>query len=448
MKRVSPRWLPIVPFLMLLVTLLGCGQKAGPQTRTAGDGKRTEIVFWHSYVSYTEPALKRLVARFEKEHPDLKLRPQYVQTGDVMLQKLTTAIATNTLPDCCWVRTNWIPELVHAGAIIDVDELAAQYGGLTPADRADFFPSLMSTASYQGKLRGLPIQATCMTLGANPDLLRSVGLDPAKPPKDWNELVEYAKKLVVRGPKQVDRWGFFIPVFTGQLANYGVWQFDIFLWGWGGQYVAPGGERVAFNSPSGVQALQYWADLQYRYQVGTMTAPEMGFESGKVAMELVGCWDIPHLQTLSFKPVLWPMPTGPARRVFPVDGEYLVVFRKGNHPKEAWEFARWFTLPEIQEQWSAEAKYLPVRRSTLSRPSYQEYLKTDYMVKAFADQMDYATSEPIPFRNGTAIDLLLADAIEKAVRSKADPKQVLDAAAEKANRLLATARAKEAAGGK
>ena len=436
MRKAFPRWLLLAACLTLLLGLLcGCGKK---------NATSSEIVFWHSYVTYTDPALKKLVKQFNQEHPGMKLKPQYIQTGDGMLQKLSAAISTNTLPDCCWVRTNWIPELAKQGAIFDVYELSDKYGGFTKEDEADFFPSLITTASYGGKLQGLPIQATCMTLGANEKLIRKAGLDPNKPPKDWTEFVDYSRKMTIGKDKiKKDQWGFVIPVFVGQLANYGVWQWDIFLWGWGGQYVAPDGKQVAFNSPAGVAALQYWVDLQRKHNVGTMTAPELAFESQKAAMQLVGCWDIPHLQQLAFKPVLWPMPAGPAKRVFPVDGEYLVVFRKAKHPKEAWEFAKWFTSPKMQAQWSMEAKYLPVRKSTLADPAYQEMLKTDPLLKAFADQMPYATSEPIPFRNGTAVDLLLATGIEEAVRGVKPSKAALDNAAAKANKLLSEAQAKE-----
>jgi multiple sugar transport system substrate-binding protein len=420
--------------------LPGCGRKHQEGSTEKG---KVELVFWHSYVAATNPALKRLVERFEAEHPDIKLKVQYVQTGDVLLQKLAAAVMTNTVPDVCWVRTNWIGPMVHEEAIYDIEELAEQYGGFSKEDEEDFVPSLIKAAYYKGKLRGLPIQATCMALGYNRDLFRKAGLDPDKPPRDWQELIEYGKKLTIRKGDTVEQWAFFVPVFTGQLANYGVWQWNVFLWGEGGAYADPSGERVAFNSEAGVRALQLWKDIQHKHKIGTMNTPEQGFESQKVAMVLAGCWDLPHLRDMAFDWAIGPMPAGSKRRVFPVDGEYIVIFRQGKHPKEAWEFARWFVSPEVQEQWSTDANYLPVRQSVFRSPTYQAHLETDPPLKAFADQMPYAHAEPVPFRHGTEIDLLLADAIEKAVRGVLPPKEALDEAARKANEVLAQARKKE-----
>jgi len=436
-------WLALSSCLALLLALFsGCGKS--PE-RQAGKSGKTEIVFWHSYVSYTTPAIKRLIARFEAEHPNITVRPQYVQTGDDMLLKLAPAVLTGTTPDLCWVRTNWIAPMVDENAIYDVDELAEKYGGFTKEEEKDFLPSLMNASYYKGKLRVLPIQATCMALGYNKDLFRKAGLDPDRPPRDWKEFVEYGRKLTLRKGDRVEQWAFFIPVFTGQLSNYGVWQWKFFLWGEGGLYADPDGKKVAFNSEAGVRALQFWVDLQHKYRIATMSAPEQGYESQKVAMMLDGCWNLPHLQEMAFDWAIGPMPAGSKRRVFPVDGEYIVVFRQSKHPKEAWEFARWFVSPEVQEAWSKDANYLPVRKSVFQSPSYQAYLKTNPGLKAFADQIEYAYNEPVLFRQATEIDLILSTAFDKAVRQVATPKQALDEAAEKANKILAEAGAKAGA---
>ena len=44
------------------------------------------------------------------------------------------------------------------------------------------------------------------------------------------------------------------------------------------------------------------------------------------------------------------------------------------HPEEAWKFITWLIQPEIQEWWSMESNYLPIRRSVLKSPTYQEFL--------------------------------------------------------------------------
>ena len=87
-----------------------------------------------------------------------------------------------------------------------------------------------------------------------------------------------------------------------------------------------------------------------------------------------------------------------------------------------------------------QSNYLPIRRSVLESPTYQDFLSNHPAMKVFAEQMEYAYAEPVLLPQASEIDLHLSSAIEKAVRKVATPKQALDEAAHKANALLAEAR--------
>ncbi|MDH4179554.1 MAG: ABC transporter substrate-binding protein [Armatimonadota bacterium] len=435
MKRLVASCVIATCLALTLSVLAGCGK--------AVEDERTEVVFWHSYVESTKPALVKLIERFEAEHPDIKINAQRVPTGEQLLQKLTTAIMTETAPDICWIHSYWVPPLSEGDTIYALEELIDQYGGFTEEDREDFFPSPLETSYYQGKLRMMPIEATNLALAYNRDLFRKAGLDPERTPDNWDEFIEYGKKLTIRKGDRVEQYGCPIPVFVGALASWTVWNWEVFLWGWGGSYADASGERVSFNSEAGVKALQFWVDLQHKYKIGSMTAPDQGFESQKVAMALMGPWDLPHLNDMAFDWAMAPMPAGPARRVVPLGAEYLVIFRQTEHPEEAWKFITWLIQPEIQEWWSMESNYLPIRRSVLKSANYQQFLAEHAAMKVFAEQMEYAYAEPVLLPQATEINLQLATGIEKAVRKVATPKQALDEAADKANRLLAEAREKK-----
>lgn len=420
----------------------GCGTNR-PAPTQAG---KVEIVFWHSYVSSTKPALDKLLKRFEAEHPSIRLKAQYVQTGNALLQKLTTAISTNTAPDVCWIHKSWIIPLTKANSISDLDELAEQYGGFGPAERQDMFETPLLVSHYEGKLRMMPIEATNLVLAYNRDLFRKAGLDPDRPPRTWQEFAEMGKKLVVRKDGRVEQWACAVPIFTGALESHTVWHWKFFLWGEGGLFSDPSGEKVTFNSDAGVRALQFWVDLQHKYRIGTMTAPEQGFESQKMAMAFMGSWDLPHLRDLAFDWAVAPMPAGSVKRVSPLGGETLVVFRQTKHPKEAWEFLRWFISPAVQEQWSKDSGYLPIRKSVLQSPSYRAFLDKDPAFKVFAEEVPYGYAEPLLLPNTDQIDLVVSTALERAVRRVATPKQALDEAAVKCNAILAEARERERRG--
>src|SRR5690606_26074898 len=101
----------VVILAVSLVSFSGCGGSA-----TANDGRVT-ITFWHSFVSGSIPALRELIARFEEEHPHIRINAQYIPTGDALIQKLITSVRSNSAPDISWIRAHYMEEMVKADAI-------------------------------------------------------------------------------------------------------------------------------------------------------------------------------------------------------------------------------------------------------------------------------------------------------------------------------------------
>src|SRR5512135_2942605 len=84
-----------------LLFVEGCGKKSDQQ------GNVVTITFWHSTVSSTVPALNDLVAKFHEEYPGIEVKPQYVPTGDALIQKLITSVQSRTAPDISWIHANF-----------------------------------------------------------------------------------------------------------------------------------------------------------------------------------------------------------------------------------------------------------------------------------------------------------------------------------------------------
>ncbi|NUM73244.1 extracellular solute-binding protein, partial [candidate division KSB1 bacterium] len=67
--------------------------------RNAPLSNKSTLTFWHSFVASTIPALEELIEKFEASHPGIEIKAQYVPTGDALVQKLITAIQSQTAPD-------------------------------------------------------------------------------------------------------------------------------------------------------------------------------------------------------------------------------------------------------------------------------------------------------------------------------------------------------------
>jgi multiple sugar transport system substrate-binding protein len=76
----------------ILIISAGCGNE-----KKQSDGTVT-IKFWHSFISSSVPALKELIAKFEGQHPGIKIDAQYIPSGDALIQKLVTQFK-QTAPD-------------------------------------------------------------------------------------------------------------------------------------------------------------------------------------------------------------------------------------------------------------------------------------------------------------------------------------------------------------
>jgi len=99
----------------------------------------------------------------------------------------------------------------------------------------------------------IPFGTVVMALVYRKDLFKEAGLDPNKPPKDWDELYEYAKALTDPAKGQ-----------------YGIgsdpisWHFIDFLWQGGSECVvedADGNWSAVFNDDNAVNTLRYFRKL-------------------------------------------------------------------------------------------------------------------------------------------------------------------------------------------
>jgi ABC-type glycerol-3-phosphate transport system substrate-binding protein len=434
-----PSLLAVLALSVLGVALMpGCGTGNAEST----DG-RTTVVFWHSLVNSTIPALDELLERFEEEHPDIRIQAQYIPSGDALVQKLITSVRSGTAPDISWIHADYLEELVRADAIYPMEHFIGGEDGLADSVLADIYPSLLQYSSWRGELYSLPMEATNLGLLYNKDLFREAGLDPERPPQTWDELLSYSERLTLdrNGDGRNERIGFITPIYPASSPNgpWMVWQWIPFLWQAGGHLVNEEQTRVLFAEEPGVEALTLWKELYDRQNQSTFSNEFMtAFISQQTAMVLDGPWSIPNYPRL-LGDMDWgiaPLPAGPERRATISGGEYLAIFKQSEHPDAAWTFVKWMMDPEIQAFWSMKSGYLPVRESVLDVPEYQAYLDENPALRAFVEQMSNAgTQRPLDYEQ-LAIQRAIAGAIERATVGGEDPRAVLEAAAAESNRLL------------
>ena len=98
----------------------------------------------------------------------------------------------------------------------------------------------------------LPLSMSVMVLTYRKDLFAEAGLDPERPPRDWDELLEYARKITRPSRNQ-----YGLMMYGGQYLSYGAYSL---LVGNGGRAMERGEDgqwRATFDSPEVAESAAY-----------------------------------------------------------------------------------------------------------------------------------------------------------------------------------------------
>src|SRR5690554_5560568 len=275
--------------VLMLVFTLGAGNVLA-QTKT--------ITLYHAFTSNTLVALRNLINDFQKEFPGIKVRAEYV--GDALDQKLQAAVTAGNPPDLSWLQSGKQADFARTGAIYNLGEFINGPNGLTEEDQNDFFPIMKTYMeyNYDGEWWGMPVNATTMTFVYNKELVAKAGYDPDNlQVETWEELGELAAALT---NEKDGIYGMHVPVYTGGMASYFDWFFRPFIWSAGGQYIADDLQTVAYDTDEAKQAVQFFYDILYKYEGGTLAPATQAFDMGRIGLHLDGPWAIPQFNNLRF----------------------------------------------------------------------------------------------------------------------------------------------------
>jgi multiple sugar transport system substrate-binding protein len=235
------------------------------------------------WVPEASQILNEAIAAFEAKHPGVKVIRTEVSWGDLRSQ-LMIALATGTAPDIVIYPTPWIPELLRMHAIADISSNL-------PAGLLDMFlPSALTILKQNDKVWGLPWEGSTWGFFYRKDLFAEAGLDPERPPRTWDELVEYAQRLTKDG-----HYGLGFPAAGWEGDDY----FLPFLWQAGGDVALcdAQGCKAALNTEAARTAVKFYYDLVHTYKVVPPAITGWDWEStvkafiaGDIAMMYNGLW--------------------------------------------------------------------------------------------------------------------------------------------------------------
>ncbi|WP_210487681.1 ABC transporter substrate-binding protein [Pantoea ananatis] len=381
-------------------------------------------------ISHTVEAL---VADFEKIHPEVSIQPVYTGDYATTVTKALTAFRGGNAPQMAVIGDIEAYSLMDAGAIVAASDLAKDDEGKKWID--SFYPAFLR--HINGKVWGVPFQRSTVVLYWNKQAFEKAGLDADTPPANWQQVVDFGKKLVVKDGQNVSQWGIEIPTTPN-----GYWVFQGFAATNGAHLDNGKGTAVYFNTPGNIETLQWLTDLGQKEGVSPKGAVAWGttpqdFLSGKTAMMVTTTGNLSVVRknaTFPFGVAMLPEKT---QRGSPTGGGNLYVFKNASpaQQKAAMAFIRWVTAPEQAARWSIATGYVATSPAAWETSAMKDYVKQVPQALVAREQLNYAQPELSTY-NSVQIQEALNHAIEAAITQTKTPAEALEAAQKQADRLL------------
>ncbi|HEU5317796.1 MAG TPA: sugar ABC transporter substrate-binding protein [Chloroflexota bacterium] len=296
-----------------LSALAACGaprSEAPAQTRPAG--KLEFYDWWLPASSPLQDAWWKFVKEdFERKNPGVTVEFNFISGTSGVRDKLKTAAAADTPPDGSHASVAFVRSLWDAGLLEDLTPYAAK----TPdVSMNRFLDAALFYNQKSGKVYGLPMEGPdADAFFYNKSHFQEVGLDPASDKTSrwtYDDLIAAATKLTKGSGPDVLRRGL-LPhgISTGNVAAW--------LYTNGATWYGKDNLSVAFNTPQGVQVIEYLLDLRKRFPEPPSFAGLSGdqqFYQQKTSIVPQGNYNVHVVR--SFAPEvefdMMPLPKGPA----------------------------------------------------------------------------------------------------------------------------------------
>jgi ABC-type sugar transport system permease subunit/ABC-type glycerol-3-phosphate transport system substrate-binding protein len=420
----------------LVLPLLGLGSP-----RAQAQEKPVKLVVWGLQSGSETAGLDAQVAEFERRNPNIHLSLLSMGAGNMNPQKLMTAIVGDVAPDVVSQDRFTIGDWASRDTFLPLDTfIKAQSPNDPMAIReADYYQPAWREALYKGRPYGIPNRVDDRMLLYNRKMFKAAGLDPNRPPRTWDELRAYTKKLTVLNADKSYKQVGFIP-------NYGNSWLYLYSWQNGGEFLSPDGRTCTLADKPNVEALQYMRDLYDDlggydkvnvFQSGFQSNEQDPFVTGKIAMVINGSWMTPvfarYAPGLDYGVAPAPVPAerlagvasgkgrfkGQKPYISWVGGYAYTIPRGARHAQEGWKFIQWMNSPEAAvigaraDQKFNEAKGRPYVFGLSAEPRVNNLLLQKFppvgrnlfaSQKAFIDAMPTAKYRPVTFVGQTLWD--------------------------------------------
>jgi sn-glycerol 3-phosphate transport system substrate-binding protein len=381
-------------------------------------------------------AIDDYVAAFKAENPDIDVVPVYSGNYLDTTTKALTAAKSGTPPTVAVLLATDIFTLIDEDAVEPLDPYIK-----TDADKAwvnGFMPAFLASAKVEGHLWAAPFQRSTAVLYWNKKAFAEAGLDPAKYPKTWDEMVAYGKAVTKKDASgRVTRWGVGIPGNVGSAP----WLFGALAIQNGAKLMNDAGTETYLTDPKVVEALKFWVDLS-KQGVHPPGIQEWGttpsdFLEERIAMIWTTTGNLANLKAnAKFDFGLAPYPGKVAPGSVLGGGNFYIFKKAPQAEKEAgFKFIKFMTSDAILADWGVKTGYVAPRDGAWSVPVLKDYVAKVPDAAVARDQIPRSVPEFSTHENART-SKVLSDALAAALTGTKTPEKALADAQAEIDRIL------------
>jgi ABC-type glycerol-3-phosphate transport system substrate-binding protein len=412
---------------------------AGLPVLRAGAQGKINLVYMSSELTSVAvgPEIKRQLADFEKSNPGITVEAVPVPLAQYQA-KIVAAAKAGEMPDLCHIDFLWMQSWIQAGYLRDHTPFIEKAGGKAFLD--GFYQNLIQIATHDGKLYGVPAFGGGYMLYYNTELFKAAGLDPNRPPTNWDELLEYAKKLTKKDAAgNTIQWGYGI---HGQNIPADVSRFLQWMYSNGADPLSPDNKKAQLDQPKAIEALRFWSELYTKHAVVPPGSIQNGpgevrslFAQKKIAMQMGILWGLdqifaenPAMRTATMV-APFPKQVSTAPSLFQMS--YNSIGATSKHPAEAFKVLEHWSRPENALALYRATRYGPVQPSLFARPE----VKSDPFAQVLAKINERLKPPPL-IPQWERASKVIGDAMQRALTGAKAPDVAFKEANAQVNQIL------------
>ncbi len=437
----SRKWSMLLAVVLLAAMLI-------PPGALAQEEEKITLEFWNWWGVQREPLMNEIIAAFNEDFPNVEVK-NMVQGWDRREEMVLTAMVSGDPPEVMMASRAELVRFASEGLIVPITQYVEEAG----IDLDAYYQSEIATMWWEGELYSLPMPTAGGETSLyvyNKTMFEEAGLDPEAPPETWQELWEASEVL----NKRADDGSVELMAIDIQPGGVG---FLAWLYTNNGKLYSDDLKTVTFNSPEGVETLQWMIDYVNEFYGGienhadflALSSGESGefpFYQLRQAMWLQNVSVFGHVATyapdmdygVGLRPHNGENPDAESHGIAPVSFGWGYVIPTGLDPeveRAAFEWVKKITYemdgPGACWFMQQQARPSPLKACNEDPVYYELNPAWDNVKRALESDVALPVVPP-----QSRILEIVSEYVDLAVFGELSPQEALDAAAEEAQAVL------------